>query len=121
VYGLKHGALFADISAGHHAQAANQACRQIAHHIAVQIGQQQHVELLRVQHHLHAGVVDDQFFVFDVFVLLGHRANGPQEQSIAQLHDIGFMDGVNLVAPAFFGVFKGKSCDARRGFLGDDF
>ena len=74
VNGFEDRDALADISARHHAQPADQSRREVAHDVAVKIRQQQHVELLRIEHHLHAGVVDDQFLVFDVRILRGHFA-----------------------------------------------
>ena len=93
--------LVADVAAGDYAEAADQAGSKIAHHVAVKIGQKQHVKLLRVQDHLHAGVVHDHFFVFDFLVMLGDGADGFQKQAIGKLHDIGFVDGVNFFAAVF--------------------
>ena len=47
----------------------------------LKIREQQHVELVRVQHHLHAGVVDDHFLVFDLGKLRGHVAATLQKQA----------------------------------------
>ena len=62
---FEHRRVIANVCASHDSQAANQSSGEIAHHVAVQIGQQQHVELLRVQHNLHARVIDDHFQVFN--------------------------------------------------------
>src|SRR5260370_14472262 len=43
--GLEHGAFVPDAGAGHHAQAANKAGRQVAHDVAVKIPHQKHVKL----------------------------------------------------------------------------
>ena len=38
-----------------------------------------------------------------------------------KFHDVGFVNGVNLLAAMFFGVIKRKPRDPRRSFFGDDF
>ncbi len=72
VNGFEYRHALADVSARHHAQPADEPRRQVAHDVAVKICQQQHVKLLRIEHHLHAGIVDNQLFVFDVRILRGH-------------------------------------------------
>ena len=57
--GFKHGAIIANVGAGNYAQAAYEAGGEVTHHVAIEIGQQKHVKLQRVHHHLHAGVVND--------------------------------------------------------------
>src|SRR5580704_8517756 len=66
VNGFEDGAFVADVSAGYDAEAADQAGGEIAHHVAVEIGQEQDVELPRVYNDLHAGVVDDQFLILNI-------------------------------------------------------
>src|SRR5262249_32701764 len=46
---------------------------------------------------------------------------GAQEQAVGHLHDIGFVDGVNLFAAVAFRVVERESGDASGSFLGDDF
>src|ERR1051326_2229197 len=119
--GFKHGAIVAEVSAGNHPKSADQAGGQVTHNISIKVGQQQHIELRRIENHLHAGVIDDEFFVFDVFILLGHGADGAEKEAVAQLHDVGFVDGVNFLAIVFAGVLKGEAGDASGGFLGNNF
>src|SRR3984957_14570969 len=120
VDGLEHGAVVADVAAGDDAQSADQACGQIAHHVAVEIREQQDVELARVEHDLHAGVVYDELFVFYFRIARRDGANRFQEQAIRQFHDVGLVDGVNFFAAVFLGIVEREFRDARRGFLSDD-
>ena len=98
VNGLKHGCLIANIGAADDAEAADEAGGEVAHHVAVEIWKQQHVKLLRIQHHLHAGVVHDHLFVLDVGILRRDVADGLQEKAVRELHDVGFVDGVNFLS-----------------------
>ena len=59
----------ADVRAGHDAETADEAGAQIRDDVAVQVRQQQHVELLGPHHELHARRVDDALVVGDVGVL----------------------------------------------------
>ncbi len=120
MHSLEHGAFVPDVSAGHHAQAADQPRRQIAHDVPVKIRQQKHVKLLRIHHDLHAGVVDDEFLVLDIGILFGDGANGLEKEAVGELHDVGFVDGVNFFAAMALGVFKSEVSDARGSLFGDD-
>ena len=55
------------------AEAADQAGAQIRDDVAVQVRQQQHVELLRVHHQVHARRVDDLLVVGDVGIVARDR------------------------------------------------
>ena len=50
----------------------------------------------------------------------GHFAAALQEQAVAQLHDVGLVDGHHLLAALAACPFEGGARDLRRGFLGDD-
>ena len=121
VDGFKHGGIVAEISAADNAEAADQTRGEIAHDVAIEIGEKKHVVLLGLQNHLHAGIVDDELFVFDVGIVGGDGANRLEEQAVRKFHDVGFVDGGDFFAAFAFGVFKGELCDARGGALGDDF
>ena len=117
---LKDRCLFAQVAAGHDAQAAHQARGQIAHHVAIKIGQQHHVKLMRVEHQLHAGVVHDQFFVLDVRIIGRYPARAGEKQPVGELHDVGFVNGVNLFSAMPARVLKREPGDPRRSLFGDD-
>jgi len=46
-------------------QAAHKPRCQIAHDVTIKIRQQEHVKLQGIHHDLHAGVINDEFFVLD--------------------------------------------------------
>ena len=121
VDGFKHGGFVADVGAADDAEAADQAGGEIAHHVAVKIGQQQHVELLRIQNNLHASVIDDEFFVLDFGILRGDVTDALEKEAVRELHDVGFVDGVNFFAAFALGIFEGEMRDLRGGFFSDDF
>ena len=52
---------------------------------------------------------------------LAHRARAAQKQSVGHLHDVGLVDGVDLLAAVLARVFKSEFGDARGAFLGDHF
>ena len=44
-----------------------------------------------------------------------------KKQAVGELHDVGFVDGVNFLAAVFLGVLEGELGDAGGGDFGDDF
>ena len=88
----------AEVGAGHHAEPADEAGAQVRHDVAIQVRQQQDVELRRVHHQLHAGGVDDAVVARDVGILLGDLPHASQEQAVAHLHDVGLVDGGDALA-----------------------
>jgi len=64
---------------------------------------------------------NDHFLVLDVFVALGDGAQRLQEQTVTQLHNVGFVNGVNLLAAATLGVFKSEAGDSGGSAFGDNF
>ena len=75
----------------------------------------------RIHHHLHAGVVDDQFLVLNFRELRGHGADRAEEQAVRELHDVGFVDGMNFFAAVTASVIEGKAGNARGSPFGNDF
>ena len=71
---------------------------EIADDVSVEIFEQQHVVLIRIGDELHAGVVNDVLAVRDLGVILGDVARAADEKAIGKLHDVGLVDGVNLLA-----------------------
>ena len=109
-----------EVRPGHDAEPADQARAQVRHDVAVQIRQQQHVELLRVHHQVHARGVDDPLVVGDVDELARHLAAAVEEQAVAELHDVGLVDRRHPLAPVLPRVLEREPGDPRRRLLGDD-
>src|SRR5882724_2090895 len=121
VDGFKNRAVIADIPAGNNSETAYEPCRKIAHYVAIEVREEQDIELLRIQNNLHARIVNNHLFVFDFGKFGSNGANRPEKQAVRELHDVGFVNGVNFLAALFFGVRKGKPRNARRSAFGDDF
>ena len=98
----------AEVGAGDEAEAADEGRAEIADDVAVEIFKQQRVVLVGIHDKLHAGVVDDVLAVINLGKSFGHFAGAAQKEAVGQLHDVGFVDGVNLFAAVLAGVFEGK-------------
>src|SRR6266568_167901 len=120
VNGFEDGALMPQVCSRNQTEATDESCAQIADNVAVEIFKQQGVVLIRIHDQLHAGVVDDVFAVEYFRKALGNLAGAAQKQAIGQLHDVGFVDGVDLFAAMLARVFKCEFSDAGRTFFGDD-
>ncbi len=121
VDGFEDGAIGADVAAGNYAESADEACGEIAHDIAVEIGEEENVELAGVDDDLHAGVIDDEFLVFGGGIFIGDGAYGFEEEAVGELHDVGFVNGGDALAVIALRVLKGELGNAGGGFFGDDF
>ncbi|KAG0747456.1 hypothetical protein G6F24_015544 [Rhizopus arrhizus] len=101
------------------AQAADQASAQVGDDVAEQVGGDDHVELFRTHHQLHAAVVDDHFLELDLRVLRGHFAGDVQEQAGGRLDDVGLVHGGDLLAAGALGQLEGVAHDALGALAGD--
>src|SRR2546422_980320 len=79
VHRLEDGVARAQVGARHEAEPAHQARAQVGDDVAVEVLEQEHVELLRAEHELHAGVVDDQLPVMDAGMALRHLPRAGEE------------------------------------------
>ena len=118
---LEDRRLGADVGARCDAEAADQPGREVAHDVAVQVRQDQHVVQLGLLDELHAHVVDDAVLELDPAVVLGgDRPATLEEEAVGQLHDVGLVDGGHLVAAVGDRVLEGEPGDPFRGLAGDD-
>src|SRR5579883_325819 len=115
MHGFKYRMCFAHIGARHNTETANQSSRQIRNDIAVEIGQQQHVKTLGPDHKLHRGIIHDELLVLDLRKFGGCFAATAQKQTVGQLHDVGFVDGGNLLALVLARVGEGVAGNALGG------
>src|SRR5882672_7450919 len=106
MHSLEHSTFMANVGAGNHAEASDQACGQIAHDVAIKIRKQEHVKLQGIHHDLHAGVINDEFFVLDKGELRRDSADRSQKQAVRKLHNVGFVNGMNLFSAVQPCVFK---------------
>lgn len=97
--GFEHGVVVADIHGRQQAQAADEAAGQVGQDVAVEVGRDDDVELFRPHDHLHARVVDDFVVTFDLRVVLGDGVENIEEQAIAHLEDVGFVDAGDFLRP----------------------
>src|SRR6185437_11906677 len=120
VDGFEDGAVVAEIRSGHQPQAADKGGAEVADDVAVEVFEQQRVVLERVHDELHAGVVNDVLGVLDVVELFRHFARATQEEPVGELHDVGLVNGMDLLAAVLARVFKGEAGDTGGALLGDD-
>ncbi|MNG34541.1 hypothetical protein D3C84_1210490 [compost metagenome] len=70
MHGLEDRGVGADVGAGRHAQAADQAGHEVREDVAEQVGGHQHVELPGVEHQLHGAGVDDHGVELELALVL---------------------------------------------------
>lgn len=76
--------------------------------------------LVGIRNQLHSCVIDDHFLEFDSRVEQCHFFAASQEQSIAELHDVGLVHSCHLLAVVFDGVIESELGDPQRLLFGDD-
>src|SRR5208337_1500651 len=120
VHCFEHGALVSEICAGNQTESTNKRRAQVGDDVAIEVFQQQHVVLVRVHHQLHTGVVHNVLAVSNLRIFSGDIARAADEQPVRELHDIGFVNSVDLLTLEAACIFKRKAGDAGRGLLSDD-
>ena len=120
MHGLEHGVFLADVRTRSDTQATNQASSQVAGDVAIQVREHHHVELRRVDDHVHAEGVDDAVVELNTaLVLLGNLSRRAQEQAIGILHDVGLMSSGDLFAAMLQRVLEGVAHDVLGSRDGD--
>jgi hypothetical protein len=89
--------------------------RAIAHDVPVKIGQHHHVKALWICDKLHTAVVDDDFIVLNLRILLRHLPAAVQKKPVASFHDIRLVDGGDFAAILRGSVVEGELCNSNRG------
>ena len=113
--GLEDGRFLADIGAGCHAEATDEACGKVAEDVTEQVGGHDHVELIRIDDHLHGHVVNDLVLELDVAVFLADLASDFEEESGELLEDVRLVDDGDLLAAVRSGVVESEATDALHG------
>src|SRR5207302_4229329 len=113
--------MISEVGSGNKAQAADEGGAEIGQDIAVEIFHEQHVVLVGVHHQLHAGIVHDVLAVGNLGILFGDIARAAQEQAVRKLHDVGLVDGVNLLALVLARILERELGDAGGSLFRDDF
>ena len=108
--GFEDGPVGTDVRARRHAQAADQAGRQIAQDVAVQVRQHEHVVQLGLLHQLHAHVVDDAVLELDVGDIPWPPLRADfEQQPVGVLHDVGLVDAGDFLAARSRGRSRRRS------------
>ena len=111
----------AEIGRADDTKASHESGAQVRYDVAVQIRQQQHVELGRVHDEVHAGCVHDPLVVRDVDVLPRDAPGALEKEPVALFHDVRLVNRRHAPATVTARVAERKLCDPCRRALGDDF
>ena len=118
--GLKEGDFIAEVGTGGDAEAADKASAEVREHIAVEVGEEEEVVVLRLLDELHRHVVDEHLLVLDVAVAPGHFPCRREEKAVGELEDVVLGDGGDFPSSVLAGVLEGEAGDASRARLADD-
>ena len=117
---LEHPDFGTEVCRGHDAESAHQACTEIRHDVSVQIGQQQHVELLRLHHEMHARGIDDAVVLRDIRIMRRDVLHALEEEPVAHLHDVRLVHGRDAFSAMAARVVEREFRNARRRLERDD-
>ena len=122
VDGLEDGALVADVARGGETEAANQAGAHVGQDIAVEVGHDQDLVVVRVGvgDHLEAGVVEQLGVELNAGEVLGDSLGHVEEETVRHLHDGGLVHDADLGAADRLGVLEGVSQHALASLAGDE-
>ena len=79
-----------------------------------------HSAALTVFSYLHGSVVNNHVLKLDLWVVLGNLLTAAQKETVAKFHDIGFVNGSNLLAAVLGCVIESKLGNSPRFFGGDN-
>ena len=93
------------------ARSASVTSRNVIDDIAIEVGHDHDVELVRIGDELHAAIVDDHGFELDVGIVSGDVFAALEKLPVSQFHDVGFVHGRHFFAPIPHGVVEGEFSD----------
>src|SRR5262249_18027915 len=117
---FEHHDAVADIDAGCGADAANEPGAQVADDVAVQVTHHQNVELLRLGHHLHAAVVDNDLLGLHLGKFRGGPAERFEEKAIRHFEDVCLVHAMDELAALSVGPIEGETEKTPASRLGHD-
>lgn len=118
--GLKDSVLTANVDTGNETGATNKGSTNVTQNGTVKVGGDENVKLLWPRDSLHRSVVDNHVGVFNLGVFLTNLLDGGTEKTISQLHDVGLVDGGDLLTVVLQGKVVGETGDTLRLVLGDN-
>lgn len=118
--GLENGMLGTNVDTGDETGATNKTGTDVGKNGTVKVRGDEDVELLGPRDSLHRGVVDNHVTVLDLGVVSRNLLTGVSEETIGELHNVGLVDGGNLVSVVLESKVKGESGNSLGLSLGDD-
>ena len=119
MHGLEDRGVAAEVGAGHEAEPADEARREVADDVAVEVLEQEHVEVRGAPDEPHAERVDEDLVVGDRALglrpALRLRARAVEEEAVGELHDVRLVDGRDPLSRVVRGELEREPRDATRG------
>ena len=109
--GFEDGRVRADVRAGRHSEAADEAGREVADDVAVEVGQDEDVELLGALDELHRECVDEYLPGLDVRIPGRDLTEDGEEEPVGELHDVRLGHTGDLATPMLPRVLEGVADD----------
>ena len=120
MHGLEDRHAIADVGAGDHAQAADQARTDVGQDVAVEVLEEHHVEGVGVLGEAHADVVEAGLFLLNEGVVLANLEEGVDKGAVGERQHALLVHDGDLAATGVAGVLEGPLGDALGGVAGAD-
>jgi hypothetical protein len=110
-----------DVTRRSQTQTTDQTGAHVGQDITVQVGHDHDSVSIRcrVLNDSQTCSVQQVLVVGDVGVVLGDSSTSLEEHAVGHLHDVGLVDGGDLVSAVLGSVVEGVSGDSLRGLVGD--
>jgi hypothetical protein len=110
---LEESVVTADVAARDDTGATDEGSADVRHDGTVKVGHDHDIELLRLGNELHGGVVDNHVVRSDTgcLVLFRDSAEGVEEETVTELHDVGLVHASDLLAVVLECEVEGKAAD----------
>lgn len=118
--GLEDSVLTANVDTRNQTGATDKGSTNVTKNSTVKVGGDKNVKLLRPRDGLHRSVIDNHVGVLNLRVVLTDLFNSGTEKTVSQLHNVGLVNGSDLLTVVLQSKVIGKASNALRLVLGDD-
>mmetsp|Transcript_74219 Transcript_74219/g.86110 ORF Transcript_74219/g.86110 Transcript_74219/m.86110 type:complete len:207 (-) Transcript_74219:339-959(-) len=112
--------LLSDVNSRSDSRTTSDTSSDVSNNTTVQVWHDHDIELPRVFHHLHAGIIDNELVVLDLWVFLGNFSGALQEQTVAFFHNVGFVDCSDFLSSRKESELKSILSNSERVCSSDD-
>lgn len=122
VDGLEDGGVATNVTGRSETETTDETGGKVGENVTVKVGHDHDAvrEWSGVLGDAEADTVEEVLVVSNVGVLLGNGTAGGKEHSVGHLHNVGLVDGGDLVTARLLGVVEGVTSDTLGSLVGDE-